>query len=108
MNAAVAEYREAVEALALRISRSAGAIRVGAEFDDLAQEGLIQVWQSLGRGVTPAARIIELRMIDYIRWLGTQIGHGRVCTEENPDDCPKHVSYDTLLPLDDFRVAESR
>jgi DNA-directed RNA polymerase specialized sigma24 family protein len=108
MNAAVAGYREAVEALALRVSRNAGAIRVGAEFDDLVQEGLIQVWQSLGRGVTPSAVILENRMIDYVRYIGAQIGHARKCTEENPDDCPKHVSYETLLPLDDFRVAESR
>lgn len=107
MNAAIAEYREAVEALALRVSRSPGAIRVGAEYEDLVQEGLIDVWQSFGRGVTPSAGIIENRMRTYIRWLGGQIGHARNCVDQ-PEECPQHVAYDTLLPLDDFRAQESR
>lgn len=106
MSAAVAEYREAVEALGLRHSRGPGAIRVGAEYDDLVQEGLIHVWQSLGRGVAPSADMIENRMSDYVRWLGTQIGHSRVCGEDNPENCPQHVAYDTMLPLDDFRAQE--
>jgi DNA-directed RNA polymerase specialized sigma24 family protein len=106
MSAAVAEYREAVEALGLRHSRSPGAIRVGAEYDDLVQEGLIHVWQSLGRGVAPSADMIENRMSDYVRWLGAQIGNARKCREENPEDCPQHVAYDTMLPLDDFRVGD--
>lgn len=108
IDAAIAGYREAVAALALRVSRGPGAVRVGAEFDDLEQEGLIDVWQSLERGVTPRADIIENRMKDYVRWLGTQISHPRGCDPEHPEDCPQHVSYDTLLPIDDFRGSETR
>lgn len=93
MNDRIAEYREAVEAIALRVSRGAVAIQVGAEYDDLVQEGLIQVWQTLSRGVTPATEMLENRMKDYTRWLGTQIGRSR----------DGSVPYDTLLPLDDFR-----
>jgi hypothetical protein len=61
---------------------------VGAEYDDLAQEGLINVWQTLQRGVTPSAEIISARMKDYMKWLGA--------LKRQP------VPYDTLLPLDDF------
>lgn len=109
MSAAVAAYREAVEALAVRVSRTAGALRAGAECDDLAQEGLIQVWQSLERGVAPSAHLLRLRMIDYVRWLGLQNGQGRGCIDDEDGQvipCPDHVSYDTLLPLDDFRVGD--
>jgi DNA-directed RNA polymerase specialized sigma24 family protein len=94
MNDRVAEYRDAVEAIALRVSRGAVAIRNGAEYDDLAQEGLIAVWQTLERGLTPAAHMIENRMIDYVRFLGTQIGASR----------DGSVPYEALLPLDDFRA----
>lgn len=69
------------------------AAQVGAEPDDLIQEGLINVWQTLERGVTPSADMIENRMRDYIRWLGSQVGRGR----------DGSVPYETLLPLDDFR-----
>jgi DNA-directed RNA polymerase specialized sigma24 family protein len=92
MNGRIAEYRDAVEAIALRVSRGAVAFQVGAEYDDLVQEGLIQVWQTLERGVTPSAELLELRMRDYIRWLGTQIGRGR----------DGSVPYEALLPLDEF------
>lgn len=54
------------------------------------QEGFIIVWQSLGRGVAPSAEVIEGRMTNWVRLLGTQIGHGRA------------KSYAELLPLDDF------
>jgi DNA-directed RNA polymerase specialized sigma24 family protein len=93
MNSAVSQYREAVEAIALRVSRGPVAIQVGAEYDDLVQEGLIQAWQTLERGMCPATDMLENRMRDYIRWLGTQVGRGR----------DGSVPYETLLPLDDFR-----
>lgn len=69
------------------------ALQVGAEYDDLVQEGLIQVWQSLERGVTPATHMLENRMKDYVRWLGTQVGRSR----------DGSTPYEALLPLDDFR-----
>ena len=97
MDAAIAGYREAVEAIALRVSRGAVATQVGADYDDLAQEGLIHVWQSLGRGVTPSADMIENRMRDYVRWIGTQVGRGRDGSQP----------YDLLLPLEDFRGLEA-
>jgi hypothetical protein len=119
MNAAIAQQREAVEAVGFRLSRGPAAIRVGAEEDDLVQEGLIQVWQNLERGVDPL-HYVEFRMKDYIRWLGAQIGIPRDTEEfivddetglpiKNPNWPPtQHVSYDTLLPMDDFRASESR
>lgn len=70
------------------------AVQVGAEYDDLVQEGLINVWQTLARDVTPSADMIENRMRDYVRWLGNQIGRGR----------DGSVPYEALLPLDDFTV----
>lgn len=94
MNSAVSRYWEAVEAIAVRMSRTAVAIQVGAECDDLLQEGLINVWQTLERGIEPSAEHFENRMRDYIRWLGTQIGRSR----------DGNVPYEALLPLDDFRV----
>lgn len=60
---------------------------MGAEYDDLVQEGLISVWQSLQRGVNPAL-VVENRMRDYLRYLGRQTP----------------VSYEELLPLEDFRA----
>lgn len=93
MNDRVAGYRDAVEAIALRVSRGAVALQVGAEYDDLAQEGLILVWQSLERGVDPSADMMENRMRDYVRLLGTQVGRSR----------DGSVPYEVLLPLDDFR-----
>lgn len=95
MNRRIADYRDAVEAIALRISRGVVARQVRAEYDDLVQEGLIQVWLTLERGLKPSAQLIENRMVDYVRLIGTQVGRGR---EWN-------VPYEVLLPLDDFRHA---
>jgi capsular polysaccharide biosynthesis protein len=97
INGRIAEYREAVEAIALRVSRGAVAIQVGAEYDDLVQEGLINVWQTLERGIAPSADMIENRMRDYSRWLGKQIGRGR----------DGSVPYEALLPLDHFVAAHT-
>jgi DNA-directed RNA polymerase specialized sigma24 family protein len=93
MNDRVAEYRDAVEAIALRVSRGAVASQVGAEYDDLVQEGLMKVWQALEQGVTPSAENIENRMKDWIKHLGSQVGRSR----------DGAIPYETILPLDDFR-----
>jgi hypothetical protein len=105
MNDRVADYVTACEVLAGKLVKSPGASQVGAEYDDLVQEGLIDVWQTLERGICPSADLIERRMRDYIRWLGAQIGRTRTCNNDVPAEaCPQHVPYETLLPLDDFRV----
>lgn len=90
MNGEVAGYRGLVESLAPKFVG-----RNGAEFDDLVQEGLIFVWQSLERGVTPASIQITNRMKDWVRLLGTQIGQGR-------GDEGSAVEYTTLLPIEAF------
>jgi DNA-directed RNA polymerase specialized sigma24 family protein len=83
---AVGEYRGLVEALATEVHRSPGAKRVGAEFDDLVQEGLICVWQSLERGHNPA-HVIKNRMKDWVKFLAHR----------------GTLAYATFLPLEDFR-----
>lgn len=83
---AVAEYRSLVEALATEVHRSPGAKRVGAEMDDLVQEGLISVWQSLERGHNPAT-VIRNRMKNWVTFLAHR----------------GERSYTTFLPLEDFR-----
>jgi DNA-directed RNA polymerase specialized sigma subunit len=105
MNSAVSAQLETVEAVALRVSKQGRAIRNGAEYDDLVQEGLIQVWQNLERGVDPQ-HYVEFRMLDYVRWLGLQIGVSRRC-EKAPELCPQHVPYEAMLPMDDFRSQDS-
>lgn len=86
----VSEYRGLVESLARRLVG-----RNDAEFDDLVQEGLIIVWQSLERGIAPSAAVIEGRMTDWVRLLGTQVGRGRGKSGEA-------VEYLVLLPLERF------
>lgn len=83
---ALENFRGLVEATALKVSRSPQAKRVGAEYDDLVQEGLIAVWQATGRGHNPVA-VIENRMKDWLRFLGKRSGE----------------SYAQHMPLDDFR-----
>lgn len=58
----------------------------GAELDDLVQEGLIAVWQTLERGHLPSGLVIEGRMKNWVRFLETQ----------TPGD------YDNMLPLEYF------
>ena len=84
MNDRVADYRDLVESLARKFVG-----RKGAEFDDLVQEGLINVWQTLERGVTPSIDIIEKRMLSWIKFIDPEKSSA--------------VPYDTLLPLDDFQ-----
>jgi DNA-directed RNA polymerase specialized sigma24 family protein len=98
MNTAVAAYRATVEPIAYRLSRTHRARQVGAEYDDLVQEGLIQVWQTLARGLKPAQYMLENRMRDYMRLLGSQMGRRR----------DGAIPYEVLLPLDDFRVEGDR
>lgn len=86
----VAGYRGLVESLAPRFVG-----RNQAEFDDLVQEGLINVWETLEKGVTPKAEIIELRMLNWVRLLGAQVGRGR----GKEGDA---IEYAQLLPLEDF------
>lgn len=94
INGQVAGYRDLVESLAQK--------HVGpnqAEFDDLVQEGLIAVWETLERGQIPAAEQIENVMKKWVRTLGYQIGKGiRRDGEE--------FEYAELLLLDD-EVSES-
>lgn len=90
INGEVAGYRDLVESLAQKLVG-----RNDAEFDDLVQEGLIDVWQTLERGIVPKADLIERRMLDWVRLLGTQVGRGRGKSGEA-------VEYAELLPLDDF------
>lgn len=61
--------------------------RGGAEFDDLVQEGYIDVWTTLASGKTPAIRYIDHRMSRYCKWLGKIRKHG-------------HISYDELLRME--------
>lgn len=93
MNDRVADYRGLVESLARKYVG-----RNGAEFDDLVQEGLINVWQTLERGITPSTEIVGHRMENWVRLLGSQSGRTLVYDEEG-----RPVQYETLLPLDDFQ-----
>ena len=87
----IASYLPTIEQTAHRLLRTRKAQEVGAEFDDLCQEGMIQVWQNLGRGVT-ADHGIEHRMLDWIRLLRKQ---------QNPG-IGREASYEQYLPIDSF------
>ena len=86
MSAAVGEYLGRCEVLASSLARRGTRGINGAEFDDLVQEGLIAVWQSLEQGVTPSQAHMRARMLNYIRWLGRR----------GP------VPYYTAMPMDEF------
>jgi hypothetical protein len=91
MNDQVAEYSGLVESLSAKLSpRARGNPLLGR--DDLVQEGLINVWQTLMRGITPSAELIEKRLLNYIRW-----GNSR-----------KNLPYETANPLEDYRGVLSR
>jgi DNA-directed RNA polymerase specialized sigma24 family protein len=79
MNSAVSSYKGTVERLAVQFDG-----RRGAEHDDLVQEGLIFVWQSLEKGIAPALEMIENRMRDYVRWLNRKSA----------------TPYEAMLPID--------
>jgi DNA-directed RNA polymerase specialized sigma subunit len=77
-----------VESLAAKISASPGAKRVGAEYEDLVQEGMIAVWQSTERGNTlDIQSVVSNRMRDWVKFLAHRGAN----------------SYAEFLPLDDFR-----
>lgn len=84
MNNQVAAYQTHVEYLAKRLVGFAN-----AEFDDLAQEGLIAVWQSLARGLRPSTGVIEGRMIDWVRYLQR--------LERNDA-----IAYERILPIEEY------
>lgn len=90
MEAAVAEYRGLVEALAARIVRPGRMSRTGVEYDDLVQEGLISVWKVLQRGGTPSAANIRNNMLSYARDMGRAKRGGQTefvpYNEETHDD----------------------
>jgi hypothetical protein len=92
MNDRVAGYRGLVESIAADLARSRRAHEVGAEYDDLAQEGLIAVWLALEKGVCRVGPDhIRDRMKDYMTWLGA--------LTRQP------IPYDELLPLNDETAA---
>lgn len=98
-----------VEATAARLSNSSRARRVGAELDDLIQEGLIFVWQTLERGHRVSGDMVQNRMLDWMRLMARQTGYDLPsCDPKAEDDsldpCPQHIPYERILPLDDFRV----
>ena len=80
----VAEYLPLVERYAHRLTGFAG-----SEFDDLRQEGMIAVWQTLKRGLHPSAQVIGGRMIDWVRFLRR--------LEHNDG-----VAYDLWMPMEDY------
>lgn len=41
-------------------------VRPGIELDDLVQEAMIGVWQSLSKGINPTTNFIKLQMLYYI------------------------------------------
>jgi DNA-directed RNA polymerase specialized sigma24 family protein len=87
LNDRVAEYRGLVESLAERYDPN--------EYDDVVQEGLIDVWRTLQKGATPSAENIEKRMIDWLRFRNRQLRHAPADPE-------------TLLPLGELRDANSQ
>lgn len=102
MSHEVAAFRGLVESLASTRARTRRSIRVGAEYDDLVQEGLIAVWVALRDGEEPTARKIRDRMSRYVRMLASQIG------PRDGIDYPERIGYDELLPLDTLRVTEAQ
>ncbi|MDE2103100.1 MAG: hypothetical protein KGL39_37995 [Patescibacteria group bacterium] len=98
INDRVAGYRGLVESIATEIAHYRTAIRVGADFDDLAQEGLIEVWEALEEGADPVnPERIRRRMIDYIRAGARVAPPGERLSPQIP--------YELVLPLDDDLAA---
>lgn len=78
-----------VEGLAHRLAASPRARRVGAEYDDLVQEGLLAVIISLRKGVDPKL-VVQNRMKNWIRFIGRQVAgdpvaYGAFLPTEAPD-----------------------
>ena len=72
MNDQVAAYSGLVAHLAEKYAATRGAKVASAEYDDLYQEGMIDVWQALERGVTPSTVTIENQMRKWIRTMRRQ------------------------------------
>lgn len=86
----VAAYEPLVKRLAHRLSGLGN-----AEFDDLAQEGRIAVWQTLARKLRPSPEVIEGRMRDWARF----------CRRLKQNDA---IAYDLLLPIEDYNDIDLR
>jgi len=67
MDIEVAAHLPQVEEMADRLSR-----RHRDERDDLVQEGLISVWQSLAAGEAPSEKTIQRRMKRWLKYRGRQ------------------------------------
>ena len=63
LNKSVSDYRPLCASLARKFAG-----RGGAEFDDLEQEGLIQVWLLLERGLPVSKTAVKNRMRDWVRY----------------------------------------
>jgi hypothetical protein len=53
------------------------------------------VWRALEKGVRPSARIVELRMLQYVKWLG----------RHEPVDYNDVLSLDVLIGTPDEPTA---
>jgi DNA-directed RNA polymerase specialized sigma24 family protein len=93
MNDRVADYRGLVESSAAKFADPDRPKARRAEYDDLVQEGLIAVWQTLERGLDPSQEFIEHRMFDWMRTIARQTGRSLVLSLD--EDLP---------PLDEVRV----
>ena len=80
----VAEYLPLVEAYARRYVGFAQ-----SEYDDLRQEGMIAVWQTLERGLRPSPLVINGRMLDWVSYL----------RRLQRNDA---IAYEVMLPMDEF------
>lgn len=72
MSDQVAEYRGLVESLAEQMSRTRAARNALAEYDDLVQEGLIFVWETLEKNAQPSPEHVRNRMKNWIRTMSRQ------------------------------------
>lgn len=104
----VAKYEDMVEINARRFAAHRKLTGRGAEFEDLKQWGLIQVWQDLGNYVYPSNLSVQNRMRDYVRVCARQEGliktpAGEVIPIEVvsfDDDLHQPVGLDGLVDLD--------
>lgn len=87
-SAEIEGYVGFVVSSATRLAGSRRARQAGAEYDDLYQEGLIAVWQSLQRGTNPLLPV-QNRMRDWIRFTVRLKKHD-------------NIPYATLLPIEEL------
>jgi DNA-directed RNA polymerase specialized sigma24 family protein len=84
LNEQVTAYQSHVEFLARKYVGFGN-----AELDDLVQEGLIAVWQTLSRGLTPSMTVVENRMLDWVRFLNR--------LQRNDA-----IAYERILPIEEY------